>query len=128
MTGGRNEIKNIGYVYRKGRPEDEGNYMYSVLFVMMDRSDVFVSIIKIVIHMIKADPPENMRLGDCNGKKRFCDGVLRSRESASEFFWAHVVLELQDYNYPQERLTVFIRGMHKALCERIPPPSPLRLE
>jgi site-specific DNA-cytosine methylase len=50
---------------------------------------------------------------------------LRSlREAASEFIWDHVVLKLQDYNYPQERLRVFIRGMHKALCEQIPPPFP----
>ena len=97
-----------------------------------DRSDVFVSIIKMVIHMIKADHLkicvlENVGgiLKAINGKEPLCDVVLRSlRESASEFIWDHVVLKLQDYNYPQERLRVFIRGMHKALCEWIPPPSP----
>ena len=39
-TTRQDEIKDLsydGFTYRQGRPTDEGNYLYSVLFVMMDR-------------------------------------------------------------------------------------------
>ena len=72
MTTDKDEIKNLsydGYVYRKGRSFDEGNYLYSVLFVMMDRRAHGES--ALVLRGLLRAHPSMWTFLDCNEDKLY---------------------------------------------------------
>ena len=66
------EIKQLsydGFTYRRGRPTDEGNYLYSMLFVMMDRRASGTS--SLLLRGFLQAHPSMWMFEDCNETKLY---------------------------------------------------------